>query len=459
MTVLGVYWAPGHQRPTDIDYMQRLQPPAIRVLDPDPNQLVIAHNAAPHALILPRDWALSEQHDDVRRDPVGTGKRHAQEWRAKLDRWQLPIPADQIVVVGINEPQVWTMLQQTVDYNVAFLDECTRLNMRACALNLSVGWPANNGPDTPPDWSPYAPIEAAIKRGKHYLVLHEYWYRTGPRDGWGWFAGRLQHCPWDVPIIIGECGVDMYVDMQRWQNDGKPNRGWRGNIEIASYAYQLEQYAREIDKRVVAILPFLTDYRSNHWESFDTAEAHPALLALAPNMIPQGERHTTHLPIIGNGPTPVEPPEPQGDTWQRCLAYVRRWEGGWADHPADPGGATNKGITIGTYTRWRQAHGQPDPTKDDLRAISDAEVNQIYFEWYWLASGADKLPWPLCLAHFDTAVNAGPGRAAEMLTKSGGNFLAYMGHLMIWYTQIPGFETFGRAWIRRRAEILLEAAK
>jgi hypothetical protein len=46
-----------------------------------------------------------------------------------------------------------------------------------------------------------------------------------------------------------------------------------------------------------------------------------------------------------------------------------------------------------------------------------------------------------------------------MLQKSGGDFLTYMGHLITWYTTIPNFEVFGRAWIRRRAEILLEAAK
>lgn len=145
--------------------------------------------------------------------------------------------------------------------------------------------------------------------------------------------------------------------------------------------------------------------------------------------------------------------------WQRCIAFVRKWEGGWADNPNDPGGATMKGITLDTYTRWRQAHGQPAPSKADLRAIPDAEVDQIYFEWYWVASGADKMPWPMCLAQMDTAVNAGVGRAQQMHAKSEGNFLAYMGHLIDWYTRIENFEHFGKAWIRRRADLLLEASR
>jgi hypothetical protein len=170
-------------------------------------------------------------------------------------------------------------------------------------------------------------------------------------------------------------------------------------------------------------------------------------------------------------PTPPEPapdtgsdaqvpaPPSGADCWARAMAFVARWEGGWADNPNDPGGATNKGITLSTYARWRQAQGQPVPSKDDLRAIPDAEVDRIYREWYWLASGADKLPWPLCLAQFDTAVNAGVGRAEEMLRRSDGDFIRYMGHLIDWYTRIDNFEHFGRAWIRRRAEILLEAVR
>src|SRR5690606_3723314 len=126
--------------------------------------------------------------------------------------------------------------------------------------------------------------------------------------------------------------------------------------------------------------------------------------------------------------------------------------------PNDPGGATNKGITIGTFTRWRTSRGLPAPTVDDLRNLTDAEANQIYYEWYWKASGSDKLPWPVCLANFDTAVNAGVGRAQGMLEKRNGTFLSYMGYLIGWYTEIPNFEHFGRAWRRRRAETFLEAA-
>lgn len=101
----------------------------------------------------------------------------------------------------------------------------------------------------------------------------------------------------------------------------------------------------------------------------------------------------------------------------------------------------------------------PTPTKDDLRNITDAEADDIYRQWYWEASKADRLPWPLALAQFDTAVNAGVGQAQKMLQQSDGDFLAYMGYLIEWYASIPNFETFGRAWMRRRGDLLVEASK
>ena len=41
------------------------------------------------------------------------------------------------------------------------------------------------------------------------------------------------------------------------------------------------------------------------------------------------------------------------DNFAACLAQVLLSEGGWSDHPADPGGATMKGITLATYRKYR----------------------------------------------------------------------------------------------------------
>jgi hypothetical protein len=401
--VLGVYWAPGHNRYEDHEYMRALQPPAIRILDPDVSQLALAHRLAPNALLLPRDWALSEQHDDVRRDPHGTGIRHAQDWRGKINTWRstgaaLP-PDDRIIVVGINEPRVWDMLPETVAYNVAFLDECTRLGLRACALNLSVGWPDNTGPDTAPDWSRYEPVRAAINRGYHFLCVHEYHYKSGPQDGAGWWCWRVNKCPWDVPIIIGECGIDNYVDKDRWTNEGKPPRGWGGNVDPSTFADYMTRYARGLDKRVVAILPFLTDYRSNEWASFDTRGAQAELLASASQMLPMVGKHTTHIPNV-IAPTPPEPTaqppvvQPNARTLDtRVMEAVMAVESGRRTHGADG----RIIVRVEAHLLLSATYGKPDLFEPYFRFNRD----NIFEAWYrphsdgaWIAyHGQQVMEW------------------------------------------------------------------
>jgi lysozyme family protein len=99
-----------------------------------------------------------------------------------------------------------------------------------------------------------------------------------------------------------------------------------------------------------------------------------------------------------------------------CLPKVLLHEGGWADHPKDPGGATMKGITIGTY---RDFKGRA-VTKAELRAITDAEVSEIYKRLYWDKVAGDALPSGLDYVAFDPAVNSGPLRGARWLQSALG---------------------------------------
>ncbi|TGU44619.1 secretion activator protein [Mesorhizobium sp. M2D.F.Ca.ET.145.01.1.1] len=139
--------------------------------------------------------------------------------------------------------------------------------------------------------------------------------------------------------------------------------------------------------------------------------------------------------------------------FQRSLAVTLQYEGGWSDNPADPGGATMKGVTIGTY---RRRH--PNATKADLRAISDAELSAIYCAEYWNPIGGNSLASGVDLATFDAAVNSGPGRAngwlkaslggsgAETVKRICAKRLGFMEGLKIW-------KNFGKGWARRVAAI------
>lgn len=135
--------------------------------------------------------------------------------------------------------------------------------------------------------------------------------------------------------------------------------------------------------------------------------------------------------------------------FERGLKFVLDHEGGWSDDPRDPGGATMRGVTLGTYTAWRHSKGLSTPTKEELRNISEQEVRDIYYKNYYLRSGADKLPFPLCMAHFDLAVNGGVGRAQEALKASGGDVTAYNDWREAWYRRIPNFDIYGNGWLNR----------
>jgi len=95
-----------------------------------------------------------------------------------------------------------------------------------------------------------------------------------------------------------------------------------------------------------------------------------------------------------------------------ALKFVLRWEGGFVDHPDDPGGRTNRGVTQKVYDGWRTRQGQPTR---DVKGIEDSEVNAIYSSDYWTPPRCDLLETPLDLVQFDTSVNMGVGRAVRFL--------------------------------------------
>lgn len=98
-----------------------------------------------------------------------------------------------------------------------------------------------------------------------------------------------------------------------------------------------------------------------------------------------------------------------------CLAVTLKYEGGWSDHPKDPGGATMKGVTLATFRRY-----YPGATKAELRAISTADVQRIYADGYWSKVAGEALPFGLDLVTFDYGVNSGPSRGVKALQAEVG---------------------------------------
>jgi len=163
--------------------------------------------------------------------------------------------------------------------------------------------------------------------------------------------------------------------------------------------------------------------------------------------------------------------------FERALALVLRHEGGFSDHPSDPGGATMMGITQATLGAWR---GQP-VTRADIRALSRQEAEAIYRLRYWNAVAGDELPAGLDLAAFDYAVNSGPQRVIRTLQglvavgvdgRMGPQTLgairaaeprslieALCAARLRFLRQLPTFPVFGRGWKRRVAKIERESLR
>ncbi len=159
--------------------------------------------------------------------------------------------------------------------------------------------------------------------------------------------------------------------------------------------------------------------------------------------------------------------------FQTTTSWLLVHEGGYVNHPADPGGATNSGVTQAVYDGYRRRKGQ---STQSVRNISEQEVYDIYRTQYWDKVWGDELPNGLDYAVYDFAVNSGPRRAIQFLQRIiGVEPDGVMGNVTIgkirelqaeggeigeiieqlctnrwnWMKTLRTFATFGRGWTRR----------
>jgi lysozyme family protein len=103
-------------------------------------------------------------------------------------------------------------------------------------------------------------------------------------------------------------------------------------------------------------------------------------------------------------------------TFETCLPLLLAHEGGYTNHPSDPGGPTNFGITIEDYRRYVKMNA----TAADVRKMKFDEAKIIYREKYWDAQHCDELPAGVNYAVFDYGVNSGIGRSGKVLRRALG---------------------------------------
>ena len=163
------------------------------------------------------------------------------------------------------------------------------------------------------------------------------------------------------------------------------------------------------------------------------------------------------------------------DNFDLCLTLLLAHEGGFVNHPQDPGGMTNLGVTKRVWEEWT-GH---EVDEKQMRALTPELVAPLYKRKYYDAIRGDELVSGVDYCVFDVAVNSGPGRAIKFLqscvgvTVDGGFgprtldavnkqdperlIELYCAKRLEFLQALKTFETFGKGWSRRVAEVKAKA--
>jgi lysozyme family protein len=159
-------------------------------------------------------------------------------------------------------------------------------------------------------------------------------------------------------------------------------------------------------------------------------------------------------------------------SYEPSLTRLLAHEGGYTNHPDDPGGPTNFGITIVDYRRYAKANA----TAADVRAMSVDEAKAIYRKRYWDAQRCNDLPAGVDYAVFDYGVNSGIGRSGKVLRRmlhladdtsvvtnaviaaaSSGDARALVSAIcderLRFLKSLKTWDVFGKGWGRRVGEV------
>lgn len=174
------------------------------------------------------------------------------------------------------------------------------------------------------------------------------------------------------------------------------------------------------------------------------------------------------------------------EDFRLCFAETLSHEGGFVNHPLDPGGMTNLGVTRKTWAAWT-GRKVSEVSEAEMRALTPEKVVTVYHQNYWQAVRGDDLPRGVNMMVFDIAVNSGPSRAVRMLQKGinslrgrvkvsvdgrigpktiaaaasadSAELIKAIANSRLWfYFDLSTFKTFGKGWMARLVDVTYEAA-
>lgn len=161
--------------------------------------------------------------------------------------------------------------------------------------------------------------------------------------------------------------------------------------------------------------------------------------------------------------------------FNRALSVILHHEGGFVNHPRDPGGITNLGVTRRVLESWLET----PVTEQDMRDLTESDVRPIYRARYWHRVRGDDLPTGLDLCVFDFAVNAGVSRSSKFLQEQVGvqadgiigsitlaavnqwvqvqgapqAVMQFQQRREQYYRSLTTFDVFGRGWLNRNNSV------
>lgn len=157
-------------------------------------------------------------------------------------------------------------------------------------------------------------------------------------------------------------------------------------------------------------------------------------------------------------------------TFDEAFVQLLGHEGGYSNHPDDPGGETMWGVT----KRVARAEGYTGAMKD----LPVGVAKTIYKKLYWTPVRADEVPVPIRYSLFDAAVNSGHIQAIKWLQRTvgvtdDGKFgpktleavlkadpeaveARMLGYRLMFMTDLGNWRSFNRGWAKRIATLLIE---
>lgn len=164
------------------------------------------------------------------------------------------------------------------------------------------------------------------------------------------------------------------------------------------------------------------------------------------------------------------------ENWDNCFNMVLQHEGGYVNDPRDPGGRTNLGVT---QRAW-ESYWNRSSSEEEMRKLTPNVVKPFYKSMYWDKIRGDDLPSGVDYAAYDLAVNSGVGRASKYLQQIAGVAAdgvigpksleaikacdpgqvvdAICDMRLDFLKRLPTFDTFGKGWSRRVAEVKAKAS-